>query len=98
MGEQCQVQVVLDGIRQHFSMPKNGISLIDAGLKAGIDMPYACKGSACSSCRAQVLSSEVDMDNNFALEDYEVAHGFVLCCQSFSVSDKLVINFDQQHN
>ena len=97
-GEQCQVEVVLDGSRQRFSMPKNGISLIDAGLKAGIDMPYACKGGVCSTCRAQVLSGEVDMDNNFALEDYEVARGFVLCCQSFPVSDKLVIDFDQEHN
>lgn len=96
--EHCEVEVVLDGSRRSFSMPKNGISVVDAGLKAGIDMPYACKGGVCSTCRAQVLSGEVDMDNNFALEDYEVARGFVLCCQSFPVSDKLVIDFDQEHN
>ena len=94
----CEVQVVLDGRRLSFSMPKEGISLIDAGLNAGIEMPYACKGGVCSTCRAQVLSGEVDMDNNFALEDYEVARGFVLCCQSFPVSDKLVIDFDQQYD
>ena len=75
-------------------MPKNGISAVDAGLKAGIDMPYACKGGVCSACRARILSGEADMDNNFALEHYEVARGFVLCCQSFPVSDKLVIDFD----
>jgi len=97
-GELCEVEVVLDGGRRSFSMPKNGISLVDAGLKAGIDMPYACKGGVCSTCRAQVLLGEVDMDNNFALEDYEVARGFVLCCQSFPVSDKLVIDFDQEHH
>ena len=96
--EQCQVEVVLDGRHRTFTMPKNGISVVDAGLKAGIDMPYACKGGVCSTCRAQVLSGEVDMDNNFALEDYEVARGFVLCCQSFPVSNKLVIDFDQEHN
>lgn len=96
--EQCQVEVVLDGVRQRFSMPKNSINLLDAGLQAGIDMPYACKGGVCASCRAQVRSGEVDMDNNFALEDYEVARGFVLCCQSFPVTDKLVIDFDQQHH
>lgn len=97
-GEQCDVEVVLDGHRHSFSMSKNGINLVDAGLKAGIDMPYACKGGVCSTCRAQVLSGEVDMDNNFALEDYEVARGFVLCCQSFPVSNKLVIDFDQEHD
>jgi ring-1,2-phenylacetyl-CoA epoxidase subunit PaaE len=94
--EQCEVEVVLDGSRRTFTMPKNQ-SLVDAGLKAGIDMPYACKGGVCSTCRAQVLSGEVEMDNNFALEDYEVARGFVLCCQSFPVSNKLVIDFDQEH-
>ena len=96
--EQCEVEVLLDGSRRSFSMPKNGISVVDAGLKAGIDMPYSCKGGVCSTCRAQVVSGEVDMDNNFALEDYEVARGFVLCCQSFPVSNKLVIDFDQEHN
>ena len=93
----CEVEVVLDGSRRSFSMAKTGISVIDAGLKAGIDMPYSCKGGVCSTCRAQVVSGEVDMDNNFALEDYEVARGFVLCCQSFPLSDKLVIDFDQEH-
>ena len=95
---QCEVEVLLDGSRRSFTMPKNGISVVDAGLKAGIDMPYSCKGGVCSTCRAQVVSGEVDMDNNFALEDYEVARGFVLCCQSFPVSNKLVIDFDQEHN
>ena len=95
--EQCAVEVVLDGSRRSFSMPKTGVSLLDAGLKAGIDMPYSCKGGVCSTCRAQVVLGEVDMDNNFALEDYEVARGFVLCCQSFPVSNKLLIDFDQEH-
>ena len=94
--EQCEVQVTLDGARRTFTMAKNQC-LVDGGLKAGLEMPYACKGGVCSTCRAQVLSGEVDMDNNFALEDYEVARGFVLCCQSFPVSDKLVIDFDQEH-
>ncbi|MGB4118058.1 MAG: 1,2-phenylacetyl-CoA epoxidase subunit PaaE [Polaromonas sp.] len=95
-GEDCEVEVMLDGARRTFMMSKNQ-SLVDGGLKAGLDMPYACKGGVCSTCRAQVLTGEVDMDNNFALEDYEVARGFVLCCQSFPVSNKLVIDFDQEH-
>ena len=96
-GDECEVEVMLDGARRTFTMPKN-LSLVDGGLKAGLDMPYACKGGVCSTCRAQVLTGEVDMDNNFALEDYEVARGFVLCCQSFPVSDKLVMDFDQEHH
>ncbi|MES3010137.1 MAG: 1,2-phenylacetyl-CoA epoxidase subunit PaaE [Pseudomonadota bacterium] len=94
---ECEVEVVLDGTRRSFMMRKNGDNVIDAGLKAGLEMPYACKGGVCSTCRGKVLQGEVDMDNNFALEDYEVARGFVLCCQSYPVTDRLVIDFDQEH-
>lgn len=93
----CEVEVVLDGTRHSFSMRKNQDNLVDAGLKAGLELPYACKGGVCSTCRARVMHGEVDMDINFALEDYEVARGFVLCCQSYPVTDRLVIDFDQEH-
>jgi len=94
---QCTVEVVLDGTRRSFVMNKNTDNLVDAGIKAGLEMPYSCKGGVCSTCRALLVEGEVDMDINFALEDYEVARGFVLCCQSFPVSDKLVIDFDREH-
>lgn len=95
--DQCEVEVVLDGTRRSFFMQKNQDNVVDAGIKAGLEMPYSCKGGVCSTCRAKVLQGEVDMDINFALEDYEVARGFVLCCQSYPVTDKLVIDFDQEH-
>jgi ring-1,2-phenylacetyl-CoA epoxidase subunit PaaE len=49
----------------------------------------------CSTCRAKLIEGEVDMDVNFALEDYEVARGFILCCQSYPVTDRVVVDFDQ---
>ena len=94
---QCTVEVVLDGTRRSFVMDKNTDNLVDAGIKAGLEMPYSCKGGVCSTCRANVVEGEVEMDINFALEDYEVARGFVLCCQSYPVSDRLVIDFDREH-
>lgn len=94
---QCTVQVVLDGTRRSFVMDKNTDNLVDAGIKAGLEMPFSCKGGVCSTCRALVVEGEVDMDINFALEDYEVARGFVLCCQSYPVSDTLLIDFDRDH-
>jgi ring-1,2-phenylacetyl-CoA epoxidase subunit PaaE len=94
---QCKVEVVLDGTRRSFVMDKNTDNLVDAGIKAGLEMPYSCKGGVCSTCRANVVEGEVEMDINFALEDYEVARGFVLCCQSYPVSDTLVIDFDREH-
>ena len=96
--DQCEVEVIIDGSRRSFFMAKNQDNLIDAGLKAGLEMPYACKGGVCSTCRGKVIHGEVDMDINFALEDYEVARGFVLCCQSYPVTDKLTVNFDEDHS
>ena len=93
----CEVQVVMDGTRRSFTMQKNRDNLVHAGLLAGLDMPYACRGGVCSTCRGLVIEGEVDMDINFALEDYEVARGFVLCCQSYPVTDTLVIDFDRDH-
>ncbi len=94
---QCTVQVVVDGTRRSFVMDKNKDNLVDAGIKAGLEMPFSCKGGVCSTCRALVVAGEVDMDINFALEDYEVARGFVLCCQSYPVTDTLEIDFDRDH-
>jgi len=92
---QTEVTVIMDGNAASFTMDKDKESLLDAGLRAGIDMRYACKGGVCSTCRCKVLDGEVEMDVNYALEDYEVARGFVLSCQSFPVTDKVVVDFDQ---
>jgi ring-1,2-phenylacetyl-CoA epoxidase subunit PaaE len=90
-----EVTVVLDGNHTTFTMDKDKESILDAGLRAGIDMRYSCKGGVCSTCRCKVLDGKVDMDVNYALEDYEIARGFVLSCQSFPVTDKVVVDFDQ---
>jgi len=89
-----EVTVIMDGSAASFTMDKDQESLLEAGLRAGIDMRYSCKGGVCSTCRCKVISGEVEMDVNYALEDYEVARGFVLSCQSFPVSDKVVVDFD----
>jgi ring-1,2-phenylacetyl-CoA epoxidase subunit PaaE len=93
---QCRVTVVQDGHRRSFAIEKNRDSVLDAALAQGIELPYSCKGGVCSTCRCKVVEGEVDMDANFALEDYEVARGFVLTCQSYPVSDTLVLDFDQE--
>jgi ring-1,2-phenylacetyl-CoA epoxidase subunit PaaE len=91
---QAEVTVIMDGNHASFTMDKDKESLLDAGLRAGIDMRYSCKGGVCSTCRCKVLDGEVEMDVNYALEDYEVARGFVLSCQSFPITDKVVVDFD----
>jgi ring-1,2-phenylacetyl-CoA epoxidase subunit PaaE len=91
---ECKVTVVLDGRTHSFGMLKNHQAVLDAALENGIELPYSCKGGVCSTCRCKKIKGEVDMDAVFALEDYEIERGFVLACQSFPVSDELVIDFD----
>lgn len=95
MGASCNVTITLDGVSRDIEMAKNGESLLNAALGASLDAPYACKAGVCSSCRAMVLEGEVDMIKNHALEDYEVNRGFVLTCQCYPLTDKLVISYDQ---
>lgn len=95
-GEHCDLTIVLDGVTRSIIIEKNKDSLLDSALAQGVELPYSCKGGVCSTCRCKVLEGEVDMDANFALEDYEVARGFVLSCQSFPVTDRVLIDFDQE--
>lgn len=90
-----QVTVVVDGRSQTIDLPRNTESILEAANKQGADLPFSCKAGVCSTCRAKVVEGEVEMDNNFALEDYEVAAGYVLSCQCYPLSDKVVLDYDQ---
>jgi ring-1,2-phenylacetyl-CoA epoxidase subunit PaaE len=92
---QTEVTVIMDGSAASFSMDKDKESILDAGLRAGIDMRYSCKGGVCSTCRCKLVEGNVEMDVNYALEDYEVARGFVLSCQAFPITDTVIVDFDQ---
>jgi ring-1,2-phenylacetyl-CoA epoxidase subunit PaaE len=86
--------VVLDGTVRTFEIRKDSESVLEAGLRQGIDLPFSCKGGVCSTCRAQLTAGEVDMDVHFALEDYEVRSGVVLMCQSHPVTDEVALDVD----
>ena len=90
----CEATVVIDGATRTFTLEKGKENLLDAGLRNGIELPYSCKGGVCSTCRCRIVEGEVDMDVNFALEDYEVERGFILACQSYPVTDKVKVTFD----
>jgi ring-1,2-phenylacetyl-CoA epoxidase subunit PaaE len=94
--EKNHVSVKLDGHFMNFYLEKNGESILDAALKLGADLPYACKGGVCSTCRAKLVEGEVTMDNNYALEPDEVENGFILTCQSHPLTSKVVIDFDSR--
>ncbi|NBA97378.1 1,2-phenylacetyl-CoA epoxidase subunit PaaE [Pseudomonas sp. R5(2019)] len=90
-----QITVISDGRALAFDLPRNTVSVLDAGNAIGAELPYSCKAGVCSTCKCKVIEGEVEMDSNHALEDYEVAAGFVLSCQTFPVSSKVVLDFDQ---
>lgn len=85
--------LIADGKRREVAVYE-GESVLDAALRAGMDLPYACRGGMCSTCRAKVVDGEVRMDVNYSLEPWELKAGFVLTCQSHPVSDRVTIDFD----
>ncbi|MET0997964.1 MAG: 1,2-phenylacetyl-CoA epoxidase subunit PaaE [Marmoricola sp.] len=92
-GETSSVTVVLDGRSTTSAMPR-GQSILDSAQTARADLPFACKGGVCGTCRAHLTSGEVDMRRNYALDEDEVERGFVLTCQSHPVSDEVTVDFD----
>lgn len=91
----CRATVTLDGTTRTFTMAKAGQSLLEAALANDLDVPFACKAGVCSTCRAKLMKGEVEMENNYALEDYEVRLGYRLTCQSYPLTDTVVVDYDQ---
>ena len=91
-----QVTIRLDGMSHSFNLPFEGPPVLEAALIEGVDLPFACKGGVCSTCRAKLLEGKVEMDNNYALEADELEAGYILTCQSHPRSEKVVIDFDSK--
>ena len=91
--ERSQVTVTLAGRTSRVEVAYSGPSILDAVLAARPDAPYACKGGVCGTCRAKLVSGEVRMSRNYALEPDEIAAGLVLACQSHPVTDEVELEF-----
>jgi ring-1,2-phenylacetyl-CoA epoxidase subunit PaaE len=92
-GETTEVTVVLDGLSTVAALPREQ-SILDGAQTMRADLPFACKGGVCGTCRARVTEGEVDMRRNYALEPAEVEAGFVLTCQSHPLGDRVTVDFD----
>ena len=93
--ESALVKIRLDGLVTEFNVPYGGKAILDAALENGADLPFSCKGGVCCTCRAKLVTGEVKMDVNYALEPEEVEQGFILTCQSHPRSEMLEIDFDE---
>ncbi len=91
---EATVTVTLDGKSFTFPMSSAEENILEAAQRTGADLPYACKGGVCSTCRARLEEGEVEMAVNYALEEDELAAGFILTCQAYPRSEHLKVNFD----
>lgn len=87
--------IVIDGVARDIEIAQNRQSVLEAALQANIDAPYACRAGVCSTCRAKLLEGEIEMDQNYALDDDDVARGYILTCQSHPRSKRIVVDYDQ---
>jgi ring-1,2-phenylacetyl-CoA epoxidase subunit PaaE len=90
------VTVLMDGRRRAFTMAMNADTVLDAAARAGIDLPFSCRAGVCSTCRTKVVSGEVEMAQNYALEDWELEQGYVLACQSRVKTPILELDYDEK--
>jgi ring-1,2-phenylacetyl-CoA epoxidase subunit PaaE len=94
LGKVSMVTIKVDDRSFEIPLAYGGDTILDAALKHGADLPFACKGGVCCTCRAKVTEGTVEMEVNYALEKDEVANGFVLSCQAHPTSERVVIDFD----
>jgi ring-1,2-phenylacetyl-CoA epoxidase subunit PaaE len=89
----AEVTIVLDGRRSTLTVPP-GMPLLDGAQRVRPDLPFACKGGVCGTCRALLIEGEVSMRRNYALEPAELEAGYVLTCQSLATSDRVTVDYD----
>ncbi|MEZ5057479.1 MAG: 1,2-phenylacetyl-CoA epoxidase subunit PaaE [Saprospiraceae bacterium] len=94
-GYASAIEITIDTKTFKFEMESDEETILDAASKFGTDLPFACKGGVCCTCKAKVLEGEVEMDVNYALEQEEVEAGYVLTCQSHPVSKEVKLSFDE---
>lgn len=90
----AEVTVRLEGRSTDLRLRPDGPSVLEAALAVRSEMPFACKGGVCGTCRAKVVEGSVAMDTNWALEPDEIERGYVLTCQSHPTSDRVVLDYD----
>jgi ring-1,2-phenylacetyl-CoA epoxidase subunit PaaE len=88
------ITIKLDGRSFEFKLGYKAENILDAALAQGADLPYACKGGVCCTCKAKLIEGKVSMDVNYALEEEEVADGYILTCQSHPLTENIVVDFD----
>ncbi len=93
LDQERKIRVTLDGLTADVQS-RQDIAILDIAIDAGMDLPYSCKGGVCATCKAKLISGKVEMTTNFALEEEEVADGYILACQAHAKTDFVEVSFD----
>lgn len=91
----ANVTIIMDGDELEIALDTDGENVLDAAQRAGADLPFACKGGVCCTCKAKILEGEARMTVNYSLEQEEIDAGYILTCQAHPISEKLVVSFDE---
>jgi ring-1,2-phenylacetyl-CoA epoxidase subunit PaaE len=91
----AEVTIIMDGRRRSFTMAMDADNVLDGAARAGLDLPFSCRAGVCSTCRTKVVRGEVAMDQNYALEEWELEQGYVLACQSKVKTPMLELDYDE---
>jgi ring-1,2-phenylacetyl-CoA epoxidase subunit PaaE len=89
-----RVTIKLDGRSSDFELRPDDVGVLEAALRVRSDLPFACRGGVCGTCRAKLIEGTVAMDVNYALEADEIDDGYVLTCQSHPTSERVVLDYD----
>ena len=93
-GKTCDITVIEGGKTVDFKMEYQKDTILDAAMRHLPDLPYACKGGVCATCKAKVIEGKVEMDVHYGLEDDEIEQGYILTCQAFPISENCIVDFD----
>jgi ring-1,2-phenylacetyl-CoA epoxidase subunit PaaE len=92
----AMITVVMDGRRRTFPMTSDDPSVLCAGERAGLELPFSCRSGICATCRAKIIAGHAVMTHNIALEPWETDLGFVLCCQARPTGATLELSYDEK--
>ena len=90
----ANMTIIMDDERYDFELKTEGTDILQAGVEAGIDLPFSCKGGVCCTCKAKLIEGNATMTMNYSLLDEEVEAGYILTCQAHPTTEKVVVSFD----
>lgn len=93
-GKVCDITIIEGGKSMDFSIEQGSNNLLDAALDNNADLPFACKGGVCATCKAKLIEGKVNMLLSYGLEEDEIEKGYILTCQAIPTTDKVIVDFD----